>query len=295
MSLCSRAVCAFALLIAAAAASAQEEQRADRKVRWEVTFALRIPAAETPVEVRLALPPDSADQMIAGVSVKARGLKYEIAGAGEAPFVRVSSDGSEARRVAVSYEVTRQRRKLDVPRVRPVEYPPVELLPFLAPAPLFQSRSILVREFLEKNAAPRIEGAGADFLRPILAATRENLKHSRKGKSLPLDVLRSGRAKSIGIERAFCTFLRCARIPARFVEGVDLRSATTRKRAFWTEVWSSDAWWPASASRGWVGNIPSGYVALVRDGRRVVEQEGGTRVGYTVIARRITGVEEPTP
>jgi hypothetical protein len=283
------------LLIVAGPAGAQDQKRVDRKVRWEVTFALRVPPAETPVEVRLALPADNDDQTVNNVVVKARGLKSEIVRDAEAPFVRVNSDGSEARRVAVSYEVTRMRRNRDVPAVRPLEYPPVEMLPYLAPAPLFQSRSILVREFLEENAAPRIEGSGADFLRPILAATRESLKHSRRGKSLTLDVLRSRRAKNIGIERAFCTFLRCARIPARFVEGADLRSSTSRKRVFWTEVWAEGAWWPVSASRGWVGKMPSGYVALVRDGRRVIEQEGGARVSYSVVARRIEVAEEPAP
>jgi len=121
------------LLIAAVPARAEDQKRVDRKVRWEVTFALRVPAAETPVEVRLALPTDSDDQVVTDVAVKARGLDSEVVREGEESFVRIKSDGSEARRIAVTYEVTRNRRKLEVPAVRPLEYPPVEMLK--APGP----------------------------------------------------------------------------------------------------------------------------------------------------------------
>lgn len=296
MSLCSRTLCALTLLIVAGAVPAQENAGVERPLRWEVTFALRIPAGATPVDVRLALPSDGADLTIENISVKSRGLKAEVVAEGDDPHVRITGDGKEARRIAVTYDITKIRRRLELPPVRPLEYPPAELLPYLEPSPLFQSRSILVRGFLEEYAAPRIEGATADYLRPILEATRAQLRHSRKGKTLALDVLRSRRAKRIGMERALCTFMRCARVPARFVEGIDLRRSTSRKRVFWTEVWAQDAWWPASASRNWIGRMPSGYVALARDGRRVIEQQGDGRVEYRVIAHRIDPVrEEPTP
>jgi transglutaminase-like putative cysteine protease len=121
-------------------------------------------------------------------------------------------------------------------------------------------------------------------MRAIFQATREHLVWDRAGKSLTLDVIRSGKGKRIGIERAFATFLRCARIPARLVEGVNLNSTTQRKRVFWTEVWAQDGWWPVSASRGWVGREPKSYVALTRDGQRVLSVDGPISATYSIQA-----------
>jgi transglutaminase-like putative cysteine protease len=116
----------------------------------------------------------------------------------------------------------------------------------------------------------------------ILAAIRREIEHRRDGKSLTLDVLRSRQGKSIGIERVFTTSLRCAGIPARMVEGINLKSSTRRKRVFWTEVWAQGRWWPVSASGGWTGRVPRHYLALARDGARVVEVEGPVEMRYGV-------------
>jgi hypothetical protein len=147
---------------------------------------------------------------------------------------------------------------------------------------LFQSRSLLVREFLETEVAPRLADATEGVMRPIFAATRRELEHRRDGASLVLDAIRSRRAKRIGIERSFTTFLRCAGIPARMIEGINLNSATRRKRVFWNEVWLQDRWWPVSASRGWIGRLPEHYLAVARNGRRVLSVEGPADATYTV-------------
>jgi hypothetical protein len=54
---------------------------------------------------------------------------------------------------------------------------------------------------------------------------------------------------------------------------------------FWTEVWADGAWWPVSASRGWIGDLPPSYVGLARDGARVVVVDGPATAAYVVTAR----------
>jgi hypothetical protein len=76
-------------------------------------------------------------------------------------------------------------------------------------------------------------------------------------------------------------------MPARFIEGVRLSSATQRKRMFWTEVWFDGRWWPVSASGGWIGKRPASALALAADGTRIVSVDGQASVSYSVRARRV--------
>lgn len=253
--------------------------------RWSVTVAIRISGGTgAPMAVRLALPADTEAQRVGDVEVTARGLDAVVR-EGPDPHVLLSGKLKGSRRVAVHYTVHRRRQLDAVPVVEPLPLPPAELMPFVSPAPIFQSRSILVRDFLETYVGPQLgNGGNADVMRTILQVTRDRLRWDRRGRSLTLDVIRSGKGKRIGIERAFTTFLRCAGIPARMVEGIDLSSRTGRKRVFWTDVWAGDRWWPVSASHGWVGREPKSYVALARDGQRVLTVEGPITATYTVQA-----------
>jgi hypothetical protein len=254
--------------------------------RWEVTVAVRISGGTgAPMAVRLALPPDTATQQVSDVEVTARGLDVSVVRDGAEPHVLLEGKLSGARRVAVRYTVRRHRQLAAVPVVRPLPAPPPELVAFVSPSPIFQSRSILVRDFLETYVGPKLDSGGnADLMRTILQVTRDRLLWDRGGRSLTLDVIRSGKGKRVGIERAFTTFLRCADIPARLVEGINLTSRTQRKRVFWTEVWADDRWWPVSASHGWVGREPKSYLALTRDGQRVLTMQGPVHATYSVQA-----------
>jgi hypothetical protein len=273
---------ALGVLIAALCAPA-----AARAARWEVTLAVRLAdGTGGPVSLRVALPPNATAQQLTAIDVSARGFEAAIVRDGLYPHVLLTGRLRAARRLAVNFVVDLTSRALAVPPVWPTDQPPEALLPYLRPAPLFQSRSLLVREFLETNAAPLLEKGTMDPLRAIFTVTRERLTHASDGRSLALDVIRRGSGKRIGIERAFTTFLRCARMPARFVEGVRLSSTTSRKRMFWTEVWFDGVWWPVSASGGWVGNRPASALALVADGTRVVSVDGSASVSYSVRARR---------
>lgn len=265
-----------------------------RTTEWEVTFALRLTAAAGgATEVRVALPPSDERQTTGEVDVKRRGLKATVVRDGPEPHVLLQGSFKGSRRVAIRYRVVRTRRRAPLPPVPPIDLPSAEVRPFLKPTRFFQSRSIMVREFLETYAAPLVDTPEADVLAAVYAATRDEIEWARDGKSLTLDVIRRRRGKRIGIERAFTTFLRCARIPARFVEGVDLDGSTRRKRIFWTEVWADGAWWPVSASRGWRGRLPISAVALSRDGVRVVRRNDAAEVSYTVVAERIERTEVP--
>lgn len=256
---------------------------------WEVTFAIRVSVEdEEPITLRLALPAETPLQELSQLRVTSRGLDPQVEREGEAPHVRFSGTIEGARRLAVAYRIRTERPpERRPPRIEPVEDPSPELLPYLVATPLLQARSIIVREFLETHVAPLLDDGETNVMRAIYTATRQQIEHDAEGKTLVLDVVRRKQAQRIGIERAFTTFLRCAGIPARFVEGIRLSSSTRRKRVFWTEVWDGEGWWPVSASRGWLGRPPSGYVALSRDGVRVLEVEGEAESSYTVEARRL--------
>jgi len=254
--------------------------------RWDVTIAIHISGGSgAPMTVRLAVPADTPSQQVGPVEVTARGLDADVVTDAPEPSVLLRGKLKGSRRVAVGYSVHRIRQLAAVPAVQPVFAPPPELLPFVSPTPMFQSRSILVRDFLQTQVSPLLGAASnADLMRAIFQATREHLTWDRNGKSLTLDVLRSGKGKRIGIERAFTTLLRGAHIPARLVEGVNLNSTTQHKRVFWTEVWSQGQWWPVSASHGWVGRQPKSYVALTRDGQPVLHVDGDVDATYSVQA-----------
>jgi hypothetical protein len=223
--------------------------------------------------MRLALPLRDHGQHTGHIEVMARGLTAEVDEASPAPRVRFTGKLEGGRRVAVSYRITTERPS--TPRavtVSPLGVPDEALLPYIAATPVFQARSIIVREFLETHVSPLLETDEApDLLRAIYTATRAEIQQADDGKTLVLDVVRRRRAQRLGIERAFTTFLRCAGVPARLIEGIDLRSSTRRKRVFWTEVWTGERWEAVSASRGWIGRLPPSYVALTRDGVRVLE------------------------
>jgi hypothetical protein len=278
-----RCLIAGVLLLAAATPAA-----AARVQHWEVTFAVRIAGANGgPVSVRLALPVSTDTQRISGLEMETRGLEARPVTDTANPHLLLRGRLKGPRRISVSYQIASRRERDAVPRIEPVSSPTANLLPYLTPSPIFQSRSILVREFLETYAAPKLGGAEPHLMRAILEATREQIEHRSDGKSLVLDVIRSRRAQRIGLERSFTTFLRCARIPARMVEGIDVKHTTKHKRVFWTEVWAQKRWWPVSASRGLVGKLPATWVALTRDGEPVVGVDGAEKASYVVETRRL--------
>ena len=260
---------------------------------WEVTLAVRITEADDkPIEVHLALPSDTTHQRISEIAVVDRGLDSDIV-LGAEPGVVFRGRVEDSRRVSASFRVDRSPRRSRLPAVRPAVDPPRAALDALRPATLFPSRSILVREFLETYATPKLQESDADMLRAIYAVIREQLPHNNEGKSLPLDVLRRGFGLRIGRERVLTTCLRSAGIPARFVEGIATSNSTRRKRVFWNEVWSNGQWYPVSMSRGWLGRIPDDVIALTFDGRPVLRSHGAGQVEYSVLVRPLSSPPPP--
>jgi hypothetical protein len=257
-------------------------------MQWEVTVAARlVPRSKDPVAIRIALPPDNARQRLISVDVSPRGLEVTERRQGEHPYILLRGKLARPRRAAVTYRVETTVQTETVPPIGPLTEVDQNLIPYLAPTPLFQSRSLLVREFLEDHVTPTLKNGAAGLMQPILAATQREIEHRRDGKSLALDAIRRRQGKRIGIERAFTTFLRCAGIPARLIESINLKSKTSRKQVFWTEVWSQGKWWPVSASEGWLGRLPARYLAITSDGTRVVSAEGPVKATYRVQSVRI--------
>jgi hypothetical protein len=257
-------------------------------VSWEVTLAVRmIPSGNELVSARIALPPSNARQRLTSVDVSPRGLEVTEKRQGEHPYILLRGKLTQPRRVAVTFRVETEAETETIPPIGPPTKVDPDLIRYVAPAPLFQSRSLLVREFLETQVAPTLPHGATDIMQPILAATRREIQHRRDGKSLALDVIRRRQGKRIGIERVFTTFLRCAGMPARLVEGINLKSTTNRKQVFWTEVWSQGRWWPVSASEGWLGRLPSRYLAVAGEGNRVVGVQGPVKATYRAQTVRI--------
>ncbi len=293
---CPRTLPALGVLIAAAVAvTLPAPARAARLHHWEVTLAVRVSGGTgNPVSVRVALPADSPTQQLSEVEVVARGLKDSVVRDQGDPYLLLTGKLKGSRRIRISYRIATRRQLDAVPPVLPVDPPLPALLPYMQPTPLLQSRSILVREFLETHVGPFITSVDADIMRPIYDTTRKQIARRHEGKSLVLDVIRSRQGQRLGIERAFTTFLRCARIPARFVEGIDLKLTTPRKRVYWTEVWAHNAWWPVSASGGWLGRRPASHIALARDGARVVSVDADAKVSYRIETHELGSEALPT-
>lgn len=262
---------------------------------WEVTFAVRVTDADDKlVELRLALPPDTAYQTITDVVVNGRGMDSDLV-LGAEPEVVFRGRVEDSRRMSVSFRAERTPRRTRIPAVRPAVDPPRSALDALRPATLFPSRSILVREFLETHVPAKLKETDGDMLRAIYAVIREQLPHGSEGKSLPLDVLRRGFGLRIGRERVLTTCLRSAGIPARFVEGIATSNSTRRKRVFWNEVWANGQWYPVSMSRAWMGRIPDDVLAVTFDGRPVLRSLGAGLVEYSVLVRPLASTPDDDP
>ena len=245
-------------------------------LRWDVTVAIHVTGGTgAPMHVRLALPADTETQQIGALEVAARGLEATVVRDPLQPYRR------GARRVE---RLAPHRGALcglsDAGVVagaggptRPGAGAGARGVP--GPSPLFQSRSILVRDFLSRTSArarrrrqhrPDARDLPSDPRAAHLGPRRQE-PHARRAPQRHRQARRASSASS----RPFCA----ARIfrPV-WSKGMNLNSTTRRKRVFWTEVWAQNRWWPVSASRGWVGREPYSYVAVTRDGQRVLAVDG---------------------
>jgi len=70
------------------------------------------------------------------------------------------------------------------------------------------------------------------------------------------------RANSLGKTYTFIALCRASNIPARLITGVKLQEAIGAELLYWVEVYHDGHWEPYDLERGYVGELPSDYLAL---------------------------------
>jgi len=174
-----------------------------------------------------------------------------------------------ARRITYEFTVAvRGTREAVAPAPVTSAEPTPEDAPWVRPTRHLQSTSPLIREKIVRFATPRLAAGETDAIRLAWDLTK-TYEHRPNGSKSVLKATRTGHAADRGLDRLFATFLRTSGVPARPVQGVDLRRKG-RRFTTWVEVKSGGRWVPMSVPRDHWGELPARYVKLTHGDRPLI-------------------------
>ena len=101
----------------------------------------------------------------------------------------------------------------------------------------------------------------------LRAGQRRDRRRRDAAATTPCSRWPRARAATRGRTLLFTTLLRAAGIPARVVQGLELRGRP-RAPTQWSEAWIGDGWVPLSPAHGFFAERPEGLVALHTGARR---------------------------
>lgn len=102
--------------------------------------------------------------------------------------------------------------------------------------------------------------------------------------------LRSKTATPLGRARTLVALCRTAKVPARVITGLEIRTDATLVRRFWVEALVAGRWEPFDPENGYAHELPHNFLAVRRDGGAVVRASG-----VQTLNEAITLLHLPTP
>ncbi len=102
--------------------------------------------------------------------------------------------------------------------------------------------------------------------------------------------LRRKSATSLGRARALVALCRAAKLPARVIAGLEIKTDVTLARRNWVEVLVGSRWEPFDPENGYAHELPHNYLATRRDGGDLIRASGVQSLHETITLLRL-----PTP
>ncbi len=149
--------------------------------------------------------------------------------------------------------------------------------------------SLPVTHNLVAEAIQQIAAAGrdpADLANSVVAMVNERIDGG--GVNEPdavADVLATGRGSPLGRGRTLVTLARALDLPARLVAGVVLTETPSAPVRVWAEIHLSDGWHAYDLAHGHIGEVPSHYLPMRRNGERIETIDTGESVSRISISR----------
>ncbi len=113
------------------------------------------------------------------------------------------------------------------------------------------------------------------------------------------EVLASARGSPLGRARTLVTLARAVGVPARLVAGLVLKETPSAPVHVWAELHLSDSWRAFDLEEGHLGEVPSNYLPMRRNGERIESVDGGESVSRIAVSSERApagfGTEAPTP
>ncbi len=113
------------------------------------------------------------------------------------------------------------------------------------------------------------------------------------------EVLALGRGSPLGRTRTLVTLARTVGVPARLVAGVLLKETPSAPVHVWAELHLADGWHAFDLEHGHLGEVPSNYLPMRRNGERIESVDAGDTVSRIAISRERApagfGTGAPTP
>ncbi len=134
----------------------------------------------------------------------------------------------------------------------------------------------------------------------MVAFVNENIARGGPDDSDSVEeVLGTARGSPRGRARTLVTLARAAGLPARLVAGVVLTETPSARTHVWVEIHLSDGWYAYDLEYGHIGEVPSNYMPMRRNGERIETIDTGESVSRIDIARERApagfGTGAPTP
>lgn len=251
---------------------------------WQVQLQITVRGLGDDASVRAAIPVSDARQRVFGERFTSDRLSLAIREGAEGRTAVWRGWMEDTRRVLYDFQVQLFERDTTIPPPPHPEPGPTLRAEYVRPSAGVPSSAGEIRALLGEIGLPERADTGGR-IRTIFAFVMHEIE---AGESAGDDAIltlaqRSGSEK--GRERLLVTLLRGCGIPARLVQGLELRDGTARRR-LWTEAWVGGRWVPMSATAGFFERIPPDTLALRRDDGPIVEGVGVRAEGHVFTALR---------
>jgi len=252
---------------------------------WQVQIEIAARGDGAEGSVRAALPYSGPGQRIFGEHFTSDRLGFEIRSGDEARLGIWSGWMERVHRILYGFRVQLFPREVPVPAAPYAAPPPSLRQRYARPSLGIPSSTEQVREAVQSLRLPGPDGVGAR-VRSIFAFVTHEIGEGESAGDDAVLTLMQREGSELGRERLLVTLLRGVGIPARLVQGLELRETTPRRR-LWTEAWIDGVWVPMSATAGFFAEVPAGMLA-VRYGDGPLVEGTGTRA----VAVSFTSLQE---
>ena len=258
----------------------------DDRGPWQVELSVSVRGDGQRGSVRSLVPDNEPGQVVFDERFSSDRLEVEVQDRAEGRLAVWSGWLEGVHEVVYRFRV--QSTAVEVPlasAIPPLEVPRAMRVTHLGPSATFPATTAAVKTRIEELAL----GPPSDpvaRVQKVFAFVAHEIALEPAAADDALLTLDRREGSALGKERLLVTLLRAGGRPARLVQGLELREGARPATRFWVETWLDELWVPLSASEGFVGGRPAGWVALSRGNRPFVEATGARAVGHRVRSLR---------